>query len=1041
MALGIPLTEEEKKEIVRRAAAGEMKQIIASDFGISPTTVTYYTRDIKSPHSKRIDPDKKKELIDRVAKGEVIAEVARDLGINTSSESMRTTVLYLADVDIPEDKVAQVRASLLDGKTTKAIARELTLPLSAIRKIAGTQQLIGKKLAPETVARIVELKNQGLSTKVISKKIGVARSTVQRIVKEAVENGTAQPTFNPKNNDPDFSWIARLYPQLEDWRRLMAEWLAGEVVDRNRTLNALSHFVLRYLIKQNLPAKPAELLAIGGLAIPDFYEVACPKTIVGIQFNNAIHRFLEWVLHSEEFADHSSGEPVPNTLLFRNPVCALNFKGRVTQPRLTESNKGLMSYFLIHDLRRRIAQGRTFREWKWVQSILGRINCDGEAYGADWYEVDKSLVDKGKNDPNFVCRTRTLRGRVIHEAWSPVRFVAMLMNLIVPGRMGQIRMSDSGEADTYTYQGGIFLRNDGPLALGTQRKPRRQGILRQPEINDGDIDVLLYYNTNKTHDIGKIGADKGQECPWPKPSDPEDFADDPYYWLEALRDWQVKYNPIDCLTKWGDLPSLRNLSPKSDEQNAEYLDTAFLFRTPNSPGETMWPIPQSWLRTGWDAINAEYEKILADQGITHPGGSAILLIDPESGRTLSSLHGQRVSLITHMIMDGGMPPQLMMKIAGHARFIMTIYYCKPGLTHIRDAIANASIKLEATKTQAMWRDLAGVSAEHMRDHLVFNAEDWTNVLAENPADRNPLGWLDQHDGICLAGGNSGPVDGDQSVPGCHNGGYLGLQKRPYKLVPGGVRNCTRCRWKCAGKRHALGLAATLNNRQYHLHKAAEKAIAAERNRNDLLKQKMKVEAEGRPFDKMNAVRLAERLYLDAMERTVELANDVAAVNRMIDRISMLPDHTDGTMALALQGDEAALQVILEETDSELLVLTQICADVEFFPDLEPGVAVFEFAQLLDQAFERDGYPLAFARMSEGEKLTAANAFMRALEQYADPTNPHLARRKVVEILDRQESIEQILGVNLKQLISASGQPGKRDVSMRLINDDRGSDDQ
>jgi len=65
-----------------------------------------------------------------------------------------------------------------------------------------------------------------------------------------------------------------------------------------------------------------------------------------------------------------------------------------------------------------------------------------------------------------------------------VRWVALLVQLILPLRTFQMRMLDSGEADTWRYDGG-GQRNRGPLAGGTERKPHSQDVFRRMAIPDG----------------------------------------------------------------------------------------------------------------------------------------------------------------------------------------------------------------------------------------------------------------------------------------------------------------------------------------------------------------------------------------------------------------------------------------------------------------------------------------------------------------------------------------------------------------------------
>ena len=53
--------------------------------------------------------------------------------------------------------------------------------------------------------------------------------------------------------------------------------------------------------------------------------------------------------------------------------------------------------------------------------------------------------------------------------WSPVRAVALLIKLILPLRTHQIRLLDSGEADTWRYEKGKWRLNCGSLAQGNEK--------------------------------------------------------------------------------------------------------------------------------------------------------------------------------------------------------------------------------------------------------------------------------------------------------------------------------------------------------------------------------------------------------------------------------------------------------------------------------------------------------------------------------------------------------------------------------------------
>lgn len=168
-----------------------------------------------------------------------------------------------------------------------------------------------------------------------------------------------------------------------------------------------------------------------------------------------------------------------------------------------------------------------------------------------------------------------------------------------------------------------------------------------------------------------------------------------------------------------------------------------------------------------------------------------------------------------------------------------------------------------------------------------------------------------------------------------------------------------------------------------------------------------------------------------MQKLQELAEDVAAVHRTIERVIALPDNAEGSMALVAQGDLVTVHSIIEDIDSELLQLAGVVADLEMYADLDAGTAIYEYAHLMDAAFEREGQTPILARLSEKEKLACANSIMRQLENTANPNNPILGRRRVVEIMDRGESLEKLLGVKLKSVIQLAA-PNQKPVSLRLV---------
>ena len=91
---------------------------------------------------------------------------------------------------------------------------------------------------------------------------------------------------------------------------------------------------------------------------------------------------------------------------------------------------------------------------------------------------------------------------------------------------------------------------------------------------------------------------------------------------------------------------------------------------------------------------------------THRNGTKIRFLPPQEEqlsyqRTLFPLHSLRVSLVTALALEGQVPFPILQKLVGHSRLLMTLYYTKPGATHIRDVLLGAAERLEAAKEEGI----------------------------------------------------------------------------------------------------------------------------------------------------------------------------------------------------------------------------------------------------------------------------------------------------------------------------------------------------
>lgn len=830
----------------------------------------------------------------------------------------------------------------------------------------------------------------------------------------------------PRQADLEFSWVLReLGPEWEAWRAHAAAWMATARISLPHRLSSLRNFFEEYLHRLHLPSDPAWLLDRRNAA-PDFFEAACPKSLGGTSYNNTVREFLQWLLEEHFSEPDDCGRPVVRPV-YHNPVSRRSKRG-VSRP--DESIHSPLPYRFIRELRQILAPGPHFRDWTWAHAALGV--ADGSKGGAvvgDWFEVTTKRIDREDADCVWRRRQTKERGEVL-EIWSPVRSVALLVKLMLPPRTFQVRMLDSGEADTWRYRAGEWVRNTGPLAAGEERKPVSHGVFRRVQDHDtGEVRTALYINTNKTADIGKEGEARGHVIPWEH--------HELLHWLEKLRDWQEKYNPIACPTPWKELQLKHVGHAYSAEHLVRMPDTCFLFRNPSAAQrESDKPLPSKSLDRLWSELLRELQRRCEARGETLADGRPLRFVRPRreaknGDAALYPLHSLRVSLLTCLALDGEVPLPILSKlVAGHSRLLMTIYYTKPGVARMTQMLNEASAKLEASAAEGLQRFLAEATYEQLTAGAVYNSlEGVQAALPIRPEDRNPIGWMVRHHGLCLVGGNTSPTDGNSRIGGCFNGGAL-LRRSDtdptthrYSPVPGGPGNCVRCRWFVTEPRFLDALRAHFNNVSYHLGEATHRASAHEETLERLMANRAAAERAGQPFTEQTELLRVERLWETTLAKLDQLANDLTATYRLIKRcydvVQQASKDAAGKQQLVAVGSLQDLRIAFEETTSELLPLAGVCADAEIYPDEDPGKAVVRRSQILDSALCREGVQPLFMALTEEEQLRVGNRFMEDLCRLARSDCAELGLKRVVGVIESGRSLAALgLASDIKEMLES-----------------------
>ncbi|WP_341663735.1 integrase family protein [Vibrio sp.] len=850
--------------------------------------------------------------------------------------------------------------------------------------------------------------------------------------------------YDGRTSDLTFSWmLTTLGAEWQQWQELAAEWMELQTNALGHKRDALMRFFEIYLAEYTPYAiGNIELLFkgyCGHQCSSEELETVLKKTQndagriqKGVNYSCD---FIDFVIEKVFSEEDDNGNLVP---LVQNPLSKIK-----RQNSATETVRNPLPYRYIQDLRQilcplpdktelavieqNLKDGeallpafhyRHFKHWTWAQQQTGQSNM-GRGDG-DWFEIEPELIDK--TDPDCVWRTNevTRKGNKItlHQIWSPVKAMVILMKLHLPLRTYQVRMLDSGEADTWRYEQGQWVLNTKhDFALGSEKRPFGKGIFRR--IHDtmtGLYSTGLYINTNKTADENKDELERGYIIPWQN--------EEVLYWLEKLRNWQEKYNPIAKPTDCTTLLKKHTHDAKSDKQLESMGEIAFLFRDASAKGEDKSkPIAGGAnIAPFWYQLLLALENQLAERGSVLDNGERLkLVVDyPEDTvkramvATLFPLHSLRVSLITAYTMDTQLPlPVISKLLAGHTRLLMTIYYNKITPSVMAEKMSEAHDALDAKSKQSVRNFLKDASMEQIQCKMVYHSDDSIQAALAN---RNPIGWEERSCGLCLVGGNTVKSDEVSTLGGCWNGGALikdakAAANRIYGSVPHGSENCIRCRWFITEARYLPALNAHFNQLSYKAHQAANLSVEIEGELEALKDEQFFCEEQGKPFIKHDELQALQRRYEKQQVEADEYAKDWIACFELINKIIRVEetrnedDTKDKLIAVGSEQDVShALKFI--ETDSELLHLSLLCDDAEFYPDLQDELrktpVIEKRSRQLSRVLMKKGFEPIFMEMDDKQQLIAANAMLRQMAKIADPDDKLEGYRKVANYIEAEE---------------------------------------
>jgi len=847
-----------------------------------------------------------------------------------------------------------------------------------------------------------------------------------------------------RSSDLTFSWmLATLGPEWQPWQELAAKWMAEQNTSLARKISALRGFFEGYLLECAPYSVELPLFFRGyqrHQCSAEELEAHLKKTLnkpaVIQSAVNYTCDFIDFVINTVFSEENDFGNLIP---LVRNPLSKIR-----RQDSSVETVRNPLPYRYIEDLRNIICplpdqkeltfikqnlktgeillpsyRYRHFKHWAWAQQPTGQ----GKIIESGWFEVESALIDKTDPDCVWRCKDVARNGKKIttYYMWSPAKAMAILTKLHLPLRTYQVRMLDSGEADTWRYNEGCWVPNTRhDFALGNEKRPFGKGVFRRIyDTMTGLYSTGLYINTNKTADQNKNELERGYIIPWQN--------EELLYWLEKLRNWQEKYNPIPKPTDCTTLLRKHTQSQKSDKQLKSLGAIAFLFRDATAKGDDILkPISYEAISTYWYQLLFALENQLHARGDTLDNGERLkLVVDYQDDKaealkkaTLFPLHSLRVSLITAYTMDTELPlPVISKLLAGHSRLLMTIYYNKITPSVMSEKMDEANRALDVKSKQSVRNFLKDASMEQIQCKMVYHSEDSIQAALVN---RNPIGWEDRATGICLVGGNTVKSDEISTLGGCWNGGELikdsaASFSRVYSAVPHGPENCVRCRWFITEARYLPALNAQFNQLSYKAHQAVNIAIEIEGELEALKDEQFFCEEKGKPFTKHDEIQAFQRRYETQQVEADAYAKDWIACFELVNKIIRVEearaenDIKDKLIAVGTEQDVSyALKFV--ETNSELLQLSLLCEDAEFYTDLQDELrktpAIEKRSRLLSRMLMKKGFKPIFLEMDEKTQLIVANAMLRHMAKIADPDDKLEGYRKVANYIEAGKYLEE-----------------------------------
>ncbi|MNQ57174.1 Phage integrase family protein [compost metagenome] len=363
---------------------------------------------------------------------------------------------------------------------------------------------------------------------------------------------------------------------------------------------------------------------------------------------------------------------------------------------------------------------------------------------------------------------------------------------------------------------------------------------------------------------------------------------------------------------------------------------------------------------------------------TFKGGSPSALYRYESKYTP---HSMRVSLITAYVMEFGLPIEVIMKLAGHASVVMSIYYVKVGAAYLRrrmDEGEKLALRDQAYAAQEM---LEQNRLDELVHELVANSGQALQVLKAG----NVGSTLVRDYGLC-----------PYAAARCEDGGPNIAGTKVWVAVPAGylgMQNCVRCRHFITGPMFLGGMLSLWNEISLSIKFLSEHYLTFEREVSECL-EKIKVEDE-LEYDLEKAGGVFDSGERNRIEREMrKLQSEKESVAKKMDMffcdMQMLTKQINECKALIADSagkDNGQVQLVvhfqneikaeIEET-TFFQQLNEVCVNASIFQSASADLAAPRRSQMIDRMAQFNKMRPVMLSLSENEQLVVGNQVTKFL---------------------------------------------------------------